>query len=70
MPISAMRFLHKQKDKFSLKLCKYYTNGLVCLNLLRDKFCVYTHDEFCKEMIDVAKTRKLDDNTIILYLKS
>ena len=70
MPISSMRMLDKKNENFSMKLCKFFTNGLVCLNQMRDDYCTYTHDEFCKNIIEESKTRKMNDDAIRVYMES
>ena len=54
MPLAAMRDLDKRQGNFSMKLCKYHANGLKCLNKLKDDFCVYSHDECCKKVIELS----------------
>ena len=61
---------YKKNENFSMKLCKFFTNGLVCLNKLRDDYCTYNHDEFCKNIIEESKARKMNDDAMRVYMET
>ena len=51
-----------------MNACKFNMNNLECLNELRDNYCPFSHDEFCKKIYETASKRKLRDEAIILYM--